>query len=79
MNSYTSMTYTGSTMPVLPAEISNLWANASTVANIEMEYRKNIMLDTIDTYVRQNISSGAVGSGILATSDGNGTVTLSMG
>lgn len=38
MNTYSSMTYNGSTMPVLPDSISNVWSNLNTVDNIVMEY-----------------------------------------
>ena len=38
MNTYSTMTYDGSTMPVLPDSISNVWSNTSTVADIVMEY-----------------------------------------
>lgn len=40
-NSYTAITYNGSNLPVLPAEIANLWSNDDTVANIEMTYVQN--------------------------------------
>lgn len=37
-NVYNSITYDGSTMPVLPAVISNIWSNDATVDNIIIEY-----------------------------------------
>ncbi len=80
MNTYTSMTFDGTTMPVLPAAISNLWANDDVVANIVMEYESDTVLNKIDNYAEANLKSGtAAGGQLIAIHDGNGTVTLGLG
>ena len=77
-NTYSSMTYNGSVMPVLPAAISNLWSTSQTVANIVMEYEADTVMTKIDAYVSENVNTGS-GTGITATHDGAGTVTISLG
>ena len=80
MNVYNSMTYDGTTMPVLPAAISNVWSNDDVVANIEMEYESDLMMNKIDAYATANLKSGtAAGGQLVAIHDGNGTVTLGLG
>lgn len=79
MNTYNSMTFTGSTMPVLPAAISNLWSNSDTVASIEMQYEADTVASKIDDYVTANIKGTAVTGALVATHDGHGTVTLGVG
>lgn len=76
-NEYNSMTYDGSIMPVLPAAISNLWANDDVVANIVMEYEADIMMTKIDNYAEANLKTDQT-AGVKLTSyhDGVGTVTL---
>lgn len=59
-NSYTSILFDGSAMPVLPAAISNVWANDDVVANIVMEYEADTVLNKIDGYASNNISSEIV-------------------
>lgn len=76
-NTYSSMTYNGSVMPVLPAAISNLWSTSQTVANIVMEYEADTVMTKIDEYVSANVNTGS--AGITATHDGAGTVTISLG
>lgn len=79
MNEYSSMTYDGSEMPVLPANISNLWANDDTVANIVMQYEADTVIGKVDGYVNANLPSGSAGGTLIAMHDGLGTVTLGMG
>ena len=80
MNTYTSMTYDGSTMPVLPAAISNIWANDDLVANMIMQYEADTVMTKIDNYAEVNLKSGtAAGGQLVAIHDGNGTVTLGLG
>ena len=79
LNDYTSMLYTGASMPVLPDIISNLWANDDTIENIVMQYEADTTYTKIDDYVNTNVRSGSAGSGTLvATHDGIGTVTLGV-
>lgn len=76
-NIYNSMTFDGSTMPVLPAAISNLWANDDLVANIVMQYEADIMMTKIANYTDANINTDTSSGGRLSSShDGVGTVTL---
>lgn len=77
-NSYTTMTFDGTSMPVLPAAISNLWANDADVANIEMQYEADTVLGKIDDYVTRNVTGAAVNGSLVATHDGNGTVTIGL-
>ena len=80
MNTYTSMTFDGSTMPVLPAAISNLWANDDTVANIIMQYEADVIMSKIDEYVTENVKGETgINANLIATHDGLGTVTLTIG
>lgn len=76
-NTYSTMNFNGSVMPVLPDAISNVWSNNDLVANIVMEYEADTVLAKIDDYVSANISTN--NSGISATHDGAGTVTISLG
>lgn len=77
MNTYRSMTYNGTVMPVLPDAISNVWSTDDLVANIVMEYEADTVLTKIDEYVSANVNTGS--AGITATHDGAGTVTISLG
>ena len=79
MNTYTSLTFDGSVMPVLPTSISNLWANDDLVANIVMQYEADTVMRKIDEYVTANVASGTQGGALIATHDGVGTVTLGLG
>ena len=76
-NTYSTMNFNGSVMPVLPDAISNVWSNNDLVANIVMEYEADTVLAKIDDYVSANISTNNSGSS--ATHDGAGTVTISLG
>ena len=78
-NEYSSMTFDGSTMPVLPDIISNLWSNDDTVANIVMSYEADTTYTKIDDYVNTNVKSGSSNGTLVAIHDGNGTVTLGIG
>lgn len=77
MNTYRSMTYNGTVMPVLPDAISNVWSTDDLVANIVMEYEADTVMTKIDAYVSANVNTGS--AGITATHDGAGTVTISLG
>lgn len=79
INSYSSMTFDGTTMPVLPASISNVWANDDLVENIVMQYEADTVMRKIDEYVTANVASGVQGGSLVATHDGLGTVTLGLG
>ena len=79
LNTYNSMTFDGSTMPVLPATISNLWANDDTVANIEMQYEADTVYSKVDAYAEANLKAGQVKGTLVATHDGLGTVTIGVG
>lgn len=79
MNVYNSMTYDGSTLPVLPAAISNLWSNDDTVANIVMQYESDTVMNKIDNYAEANLKAQSSGTNLIATHDGLGTVTLGIG
>ena len=78
LNSYTSMTFDGTTMPVLPAAISNVWANDDLVANIVMQYESDTVMNKIDNYMEANLPAGSVNGTLVATHDGLGTVTLGL-
>lgn len=77
-NSYTTMTFDGSSMPVLPAAIANLWANDAAVENIEMQYEADTVVGKIDDYVTANVTGTAVNGTLIATHDGLGTVTIGL-
>jgi len=79
MNTYNSMTFNGSAMPVLPAAISNLWSNNDTVANIAMSYEADTVIAKIDDYVNENVKSKSATGTLVATHDGLGTVTIGLG
>ena len=78
LNTYSSMTYDGSTMPVLPAAISNLWANDDIVSNISMQYESDVVAGKIDEYANANLKGMAVTGALIASHDGAGTVTLAL-
>ena len=79
INSYSSMLYTGATMPVLPDVISNLWANDDTIANIVMEYEADTTYAKIDDYVNTNVRSSTGNGNLVATDDGLGNVVIGVG
>jgi hypothetical protein len=79
MNTYTSMTFDGTTMPVLPAPISNLWANDDTVSNITMQYEADSVAGKIDEYAQANLKGAAVSGVLVVTHDGIGTATIGIG
>lgn len=78
LNTYSSMTYDGSTMPVLPAAISNLWANDDIVSNISMRYEADVVAGKIHEYANANLKGMAVTGALIAAHDGVGTVTLAL-
>lgn len=78
INSYTSMDFDGTSMPVLTESISNLWANDAAVANIEMQYEADTVLTKVDEYVNENVKGTIVNGTLVATHDGLGTVTIGL-
>lgn len=77
-NVYSSMSYNGSVMPVLPDPISNVWSTDDLVADIQMEYEADTVMTKIDDYVHANLNSNS--AAVLSVShDGNGTVMLGIG
>ena len=78
LNTYTSMIYDGSTMPVLPAAISNLWANDDTITNMSMQYESDVVVSKIDEYAQANMKGVAVNGVLVATHDGLGHVTIGL-
>lgn len=79
INSYQSMIFNGSVMPVLPASISNVWSNDDEVANISMSYEADTVLTRIDSYASDNIVNPSTKGTLVATHDGNGTVMIGLG
>lgn len=76
-NTYTSMTFNGSTMPVLPAAISNLWANDDVVSNIEMQYEADTVVTKINQFAITNLvvkNDGTVSVPAPPTADGTYTL-----
>lgn len=78
MNEYNSFSFDGSVMPVLPATISNLWANDDLVANIVMQYEADTVYNKIDNYANANLKTQSSGQ-LVASHDGVRTVILGMG
>lgn len=56
LNEYSSMTYDGSVMPVLPDQISNVWSNDASVADIKIKYEA----DTVLTKISNQLAAIAV-------------------
>ena len=79
VNVYSSMTFNGTTMPVLPAAIANLWSNSDDVANISMTYEADIMAGKIDAYAQANLISGQATGSLVAVHDGVRTVSIGLG
>ena len=79
MNDYSTMLFTGASMPVLPDIISNLWANDDTIENIVMSYEADATYTKIDNYVNTNVRSGNVNGTLVATHDGIKTVSIGLG
>lgn len=75
MNTYSSMNFDGSSMPVLPAAISNLWSNTDTITNIVMGYEADTVVGKVDAYVNENMAVN-VPSNLMAKYDGVGEVEL---
>ena len=78
INTYLSMLFNGTVMPVLPAAISNVWANDDVVANIVMEYEADTVLGKIDEYAKTNLVNVPTGTALVASHDGLKTVTLGI-
>lgn len=79
MNTYSSMTYDGSIMPVLPDTISNLWSNDDTVANMVMAYEADTVYNKVNDYAEKNLKTPTVSGTLVATHDGLGKVTIGLG
>lgn len=78
INTYSTMAFDGSSMPVLPASVSNLWSNSDDVVNIEMQYEADVVLKKIDEYVNAHMTGIDTDETLIATHDGLGTVTLGL-
>lgn len=78
LNNYKQINFTGNNMPVLPASISNLWANDDLVDDIEMEYEADTVQTKIDEYVVNNVVGSTVNGQLTAKHDGSGTVRLEL-
>ena len=78
INIYSSMTYDGTVMPVLPAAISNVWATDNNVASLTMEYESDTELSKIYDYVSENMINMPAGNTITALYDGHGTVSIGI-
>lgn len=79
INSYATMTFDGSSMPVLPAAISNVWSNNDSVTNIVMQYEADTVMSKIDNYATANLYTQQSGTTLIASHNGLGTVTLGIG
>lgn len=77
MNTYSSMTYNGTVMPVLPAAISNVWSSDAAVASLTMEYEADTDLTKIDAYANANLKNN--NGTLVALHDGQGTVSIGVG
>jgi hypothetical protein len=77
-NTYSTMNFNGSVMPVLPAAISNVWSNDDYVVNIVMEYEADTVLTKIDDYMSANLNANS-GAILSVSHDGNGTVMIGLG
>ena len=75
INTYDSMSFNGSVMPVLPDPISNIWSTDDLVANIVMEYEADTVMSKINDYANANLHMTSVS----VSHDGNGTVTIGLG
>lgn len=79
-NEYSSMTYDGTIMPELPANISNVWSNDDAVVKLVMQYQADTVLKKIDDYMTENYKgSPSAGGTLVSYYDGVGTVTLGLG
>jgi hypothetical protein len=78
-NLYDEMTFDGTVMPELPDAISNIWSNTDEVANLVMEYEADTVVSKIDDYASANLKSLQATGSLIATHDGNRTVTLGVG
>lgn len=59
MNTYSQISYNGSTMPTLPASVANLWTFSSTVASMTMTYTVDVSANA-DHLQSQNDTTTAV-------------------
>lgn len=46
MNTYSQISYNGSTMPTLPASVANLWTSSNSVASMTMTYTVDVSANT---------------------------------
>lgn len=54
LNSYNTMNYDGTVMPVLPASTSNLWPIDSGISSMVMDYTADSVLSKVDNYMNNN-------------------------
>lgn len=67
MNVYNSVAYTGATLPVLPAQISNVWSNTDTVTDISLSYDSDVLPKVLaDITALQTEVSSKIGDTSLA-------------
>lgn len=59
MNTYSQISYNGSTMPTLPASVANLWTSSSSVASMTMTYTVDVSANA-DHLQSQNDATTAV-------------------
>jgi hypothetical protein len=78
-NLYDEMTFDGTVMPELPDAISNVWSNTDGVEKLVMEYEADTVVSKIDDYASRNLKSLSATGSLIATHDGNRTVTLGVG
>lgn len=79
MNTIKSILYDGSVQPVLPSYIANVWASDDEVANMEMKYDADIVVNKIDTYIHDNGGTGSgTGGTLVAIHDGINTLSLGL-
>jgi len=79
MNEYTAINFNGTTMPVLPDAISNIWSNDDEVANMVMEYEADTVVSKIDDYVNANVQPKTTNGTLIASHNGAGTVMITVG
>lgn len=75
-NTYSEITFDGTTMPVLPAAICNVWANDDVVTNMVMEYEADTVLGKVDDYANDNLHVSMNAASVVAQHDGARTVSL---
>lgn len=59
-NTYTTMSYDGTTMPTLPDAVSNIWSNADTVATLAMVYSQDVAAQADHLQSQNDATSSAL-------------------